>query len=193
MATFPVAAPEAVALFVNAEPVFFLIALASEVRKQTFASVGRGSESTLRCTHTHKPRTKLSVPPEASGNWVPAPILCGNWDRRLAVLSSVVQIHAHGLILKSADNRRRVGHKNAPYLFTCYPSPNPPPGAPFQTTAGGGGSTYHAVIKLSRGEQALRGNGGTGSQTGKGEKDFGKRRVEILGGKALGGKRGKGS
>ena len=45
---------------------------------------------------------------------------------------------------------------------------------------------------LSWGEQALRGNGGTGSQTGKGEKNFGKRRVEILGGKALGGKRGKG-
>ena len=40
-----------------------------------------------------------------------------------------------------------------------------------------------------RGEQALRGNGGTGSHTGKGEKDFGNRRVE----KALGGKRGKGS
>ena len=39
-------------------------------------------------------------------------------------------------------------------------------------------------------EKALRGNGGTGSQTGKGEKDFGKRRVEILKGKGLRGETG---
>ena len=28
--------------------------------------------------------------------------------------------------------------RNAPYLFTCYPSPNPSPGAAFQTIAGAG-------------------------------------------------------
>ena len=28
--------------------------------------------------------------------------------------------------------------RNAPYLFTCYPSPNPSPGPAFQTIAGGG-------------------------------------------------------
>ena len=43
---------------------------------------------------------------------------------------------------------------------------------------------------LSRGKQALRGNRGTGSQSGKGEKDFGKRRVEFLGGKGLRGETG---
>ena len=32
--------------------------------------------------------------------------------------------------------------RNAPYLFTCYPSPNPSP-----RLLRGGGSTYHAVIR----------------------------------------------
>ena len=46
----------------------------------------------------------------------------------------------------------------------------------------GGKDLWEEKRSLSRGEQA---NGGTGSQTGKGEKDFGKRRVESLGGKGL--------
>ena len=36
--------------------------------------------------------------------------------------------------------------RNAPYLFTCYPSPYPSPAARFQIIPGKGGSTYHAVI-----------------------------------------------
>ena len=54
----------------------------------------------------------------------------------------------------------------------------------------GGKDLWEEKGNLSRGEQALRGNGGTGSQTGKGDKDFGKRRVEILGGKGLRGETG---
>ena len=94
--------------------------------------------------------------------------------------------------------------KNAPYLFTCYPSPNPSPGAPFQTFAGGGGgSTDRAVIRrrFTKSVTQLVKNIGvfdsprvrfrilgssSGTQQRKGGKDLREEREKIWGKNALG-------